>query len=376
MSLRVKRMAAAGLLRKAIPARGWQRYATGGVVVALAAAGAVAAGTATPAHAAHTTAHTTAASARSSTCTPPPSPYLAGFTQGNVSIPGDSIHYVIGGHGPALVLLPGWPLTWWEFHTIMPTLAKSYTVIALDLPGLGDSTFPADGKPNGDGFSGAEIAADLHAAIIQLGYGTENISILGHDVGANLAYDYARLYTNSVNRIMVLESALNGFGLESLYGAAFHFLLNMSAPPTPEDIINNQEASDAYLNYLYSFAAKPGAITQQDLKIWYAAYSCPQVREAGYDYYRAFAQDEAWDLKTAKPKLTVPLGAMGGQDSFGNFVATSFGNVDSNIHTIIAPGSGHYIPEEDPGFLAECASLFFSPDPPAKTPHGYAACRP
>jgi hypothetical protein len=135
MSLRVKRMAAAGLLRKAIPARGWQRFATGGVVVALAAAGAVAAGTATPAHAAHTTAHTTAASARSSTCTPPPSPYLAGFTQGNVSIPGDSIHYVIGGHGPALVLLPGWPLTWWEFHTIMPTLAKSYTVIALDLPG-------------------------------------------------------------------------------------------------------------------------------------------------------------------------------------------------------------------------------------------------
>jgi pimeloyl-ACP methyl ester carboxylesterase len=375
MSLRVKRTAAAGqkLLRKAVPARGWRRYATGGVVVALAAFGAVTAGTAQPAHAAHEA----AASAKSgASCTPPPSPYLAGFKQGNVSIPGDSIHYVIGGNGPALVLLHGWPLTWWEFHTIMPTLAKSYTVIALDLPGLGNSTFPANGSPSGAGFTGADIAADLHAAIFALGYGTENISILGHDVGANLAYDYARLYPTEVNRIMVLESALNGFGLESLYGDAFHFLLNMQPPPTPEHIINNAEASDAYLNYLYSFAAKPGAITQQDLKIWYAAYSCPQVREAGYDYYRAFSQDEAWDLKTAKPKLTTPLAAMGGQDSFGSFVATSFGNVDSNVHTIIAPGSGHYIPEEDPGFLAECATLFFSPDPPAKAPHGYASCLP
>jgi pimeloyl-ACP methyl ester carboxylesterase len=175
---------------------------------------------------------------------------------------------------------------------------------------------------------------------------------------------------------MVLESALNGFGLESLYGAAFHFLLNMSAPPTPEDIINNQEASDAYLNYLYSFAAKPGAITQQDLKIWYAAYSCPQVREAGYDYYRAFPQDATWDTTTNTTKLTVPLGAMGGEDSFGSFTATSFGNVDSDVSTIIAPGSGHFIPEEDPAFLTECADLFFATNPLSTAPSGYAGCVP
>jgi pimeloyl-ACP methyl ester carboxylesterase len=253
----------------------------------------------------------------------------------------------------------------------MPTLAKSYTVIAFDMPGLGNSTFPTTG-----GFTTADTAVRINEAVDALGYQTENISILGHDLGANVAYSYARLYPRSVNRVMVLESALNGYGLESLYGAAFHFLLNMSAPPIPEDIVNNVESSDAYLNYLYSFAVKPGAITTQDRDIWDGDYACPQNREAGYDYYRAFAANATWDTKTNKTKLGTPMAAMGGQDSFGNFVAQSFGDVDKHVTTIIAPGSGHYIPEEDPRFLAECANLYFSPTPPAKAPKGYATCLP
>jgi len=375
MSLRVKRTAAAGagLLRKAIPARGWRRYAAGGAVVALVAAGAVTAVTAVPAQAAHVQS-THAASVTDWQCTPPPSPWLPGFQQGNVSIPGDSIHYVTGGNGPVLLLLAGWPETWWAYNEVMPALAKNYTVVALDLPGLGNSTFPANGEPNGDGFTGADITADLHAAVAALGYGNQTIDILGHDLGANLAYDYARLYPSQVNRILVMESALNGYGLESLYGAAFHFLLNEQPPPTPEDIINNQEANVAYMNYLYSFANKP--VGQQNMNVFYAAYSCPQVREAGYDYYRAFPQDATFDTKTNTSKLTIPMAAMGGEDSFGNFVAQSFGNVDKDVHTIIAPGSGHYIAEEDPGFLAECASLFFSSHPPATAPKGFATCLP
>ena len=67
---------------------------------------------------------------------------------------------------------------------------------------------------------------------------------------------------------------------------------------------------------------------------------------------------------------------MGGENSFGDFVATSFQNVASNVHTIIAPGSGHYIPEEVPNFLSECATLFFSPNPPTTAPDGFASCLP
>lgn len=372
MSLTVKRMAAAGagLLRKAIPARGWRRYATGGLVVAFAAFGTVATVTALPAQAAHNQS-AQATSAKNGTCTPPPSPTLAGFTQGHVAVYGDnSIHYVTGGQGPVLVLLHGWPITWWEFHTIMPTLAKSYKVIAFDLPGLGNSA------PSTTGYTSADIATLIHEAVETLGYGGQKISLLGHDQGSNITYAYGRLYTDTVSREMVIETALNGYGLESLYSASFHFLFNMQPSTVTEGIVNNVASSDAYLDYMYSFVNKPNAITAQDKEIWDGDYACPANREAGYNYYRTFAQDATWDTSTNKSKLTILVGAMGGQDSFGNFTAQSFENVDSDVHTIIAPDSGHYVPEEDPVFLAKCATLFFSPNPPSTAPAGYAACLP
>ena len=368
MSHAIKRSAAAvaGLLRKANLARGWRRYAIGGLVVALGVSVTLAAVGAQPAQAAHgLPAQTT--SSNSGVCVPPPSPTLAGFQQGMVAIPGDSLHYVIGGSGPVLVLLHGWPMTWWEWHLVMPTLAKSHTVIAFDLPGLGNSAVPTSG-----GYTTADTAVRLHEAVAALGFG--DISILAHDLGVNVGYAYARLYPAQVQRLMVLDSELNGFGLEAAYGFSFHFLLNMQPPPTPEDIINNHEAEVAYLNYLYSFANKAAAITPQDKDIWYGAYSCPANREAGYNYYRAFPANETWDLATAKPKLTIPVAAVGGQDSFGSGVAQSFENVDTDVHTIIAPDSGHYVPDEDPGFTAECATLFFSQNPYQTAPKGYAAC--
>jgi pimeloyl-ACP methyl ester carboxylesterase len=372
MSLRVKPIAAAGagLLRKAIPARGWRRFAVGGAVVALAAAGTVTTVEALPAQAAHVQSAKATGSAWTNSCTPPPSPTLAGFKQGFVSVAGDSsVHYVIGGSGPVLVLIHGWPITWWEFHEVMPALAKSYTVIAFDLPGLGNSA------PATTGYTGADTATILHEATNALGY-TKDISLLGHDLGSNTAYVWARLFPAEVFREMVLETALNGYGLESLYSASFHFLFNMQPSNITEGIVNDRKSSDGYLNYLYTFVQKPGAITAQDKQIWDGDYGCAANREAGYNYYRAFADDATFDTSTNTSKLTVEVGAMGGEDSFGNFVAQSFDNVDSNVHTIIAPGSGHYIPEEDPVFLATCAGLFFNPNPPTTAPAGYESCLP
>jgi pimeloyl-ACP methyl ester carboxylesterase len=366
MSLGVKRSVAAGarLLRKAIPARGWRRYATGGLVVALGAFGTVMAVNAPAAEAAH---GQPAQAASSDACTPPASPTLAGFRQGMVSVPGDTLHYVIGGSGPVLLLMHGWPMTWWEWHLVMPDLAKTHTVIAFDLPGLGNSAIPTD-----FGYTTADTATLLHDGVTALGY--NDVSILAHDLGVGIGYAYARLFPNSVGRLMVLDSELNGFGLENVYGFSFHFLLNMAPPPTPENIINNTEAEVAYLNYLYSFANKPGAITSQDRSIWYGAYSCAANREAGYDYYRAFPKDAAFDVSTATPLLTIPVVAMGGAQSFGTGTATSLENVAADVHAIVAPDSGHYIPEEDPGFLQECADLFFSSNPNQQAPPSFAAC--
>lgn len=373
MSLRVGRMAAAGtgLLRKAIPARGWRRYAAGAIVVALAASGTVAATGALPAQAAHVRTAQAAAPAGQDACAAPASPRLAGFRQGTVAVPGDAaVHYVTGGSGPVLVLIHGWPITWWEFHAVMPALSQSFTVIAFDLPGLGNSA------PSTTGYDDAAVAAILHDAIGALGYGTQGISVLGHDLGSNVAYAWARLYPAQVTREMVMESALNGYGLEDLKADSFHFTFNTQPTAVTEGIINNRKSSDAYLNYLYSFDVVPGAITEQDRDLWDRDYACPATRENGYDYYRAGPANATFDTTTNTSKLTVEIAAMGGEDSFGGFTAQSFSNVDSNVHTIIAPGSGHYIPEEDPVFLSTCATLFFSPNPPAQAPAGFESCLP
>jgi pimeloyl-ACP methyl ester carboxylesterase len=341
-------------------------------VVALAATGTIVAVSAQPAQAAHRVAAQTAAH-RDDVCVPAPSPRLAGFRQGMVAIPGDSLHYVIGGSGPAILLIHGWPMTWWEWNTVMPNLAQTHTVIALDLPGLGNSTVPTDTPADG-GYTTPDAATRLHEAVAALGYG--NVSIMAHDLGVGIAYAYARLYPQSVNRVMVMESELNGFGLENIFPFSFHFGLNMSPSPIPEGIINNRLAVVTYLNFLFDFSDTQAAITTQDRHVWYDAYSCAANREAGWNYYRAMPQDKTWDLANSTPKLTIPVVAMGGGDSMGPGPAQSFANVDTDVHTVVVANSGHYIPEEQPAFVNECASLFFSADPNVQAPSGFEACRP
>src|SRR3954468_16487432 len=85
------------------------------------------------------------------------------FRDGMVRVDGATLHYVKGGHGPALVLLHGWPETSWEWHKVAPALAKTHTVIAIDLPGLGKSSIPSSG------FDAATTARRLHQAVVALG---------------------------------------------------------------------------------------------------------------------------------------------------------------------------------------------------------------
>jgi cephalosporin-C deacetylase-like acetyl esterase len=77
------------------------------------------------------------------------------FSHNTASVNDIKLHYVIGGHGPPVVLLHGWPETWYAWHTVMPALAKNYTVIAPDLRGLGDSSKPTTG------YDGKTVAEDI-----------------------------------------------------------------------------------------------------------------------------------------------------------------------------------------------------------------------
>ena len=125
------------------------------------------------------------------------------FSHHMAFVNGVQIHYVIGGHGDPVVLLHGWPETWYEWRHVMPALAKNYTVIAPDLRGLGDSSKPLTG------YDGKTVAEDIHQLINKLGFKT--IFLVGHDIGGQIAYSYAAAHPTEVKRLVVSDLTFPGF---------------------------------------------------------------------------------------------------------------------------------------------------------------------
>jgi len=282
---------------------------------------------------------------------------LPGFTHGTVTTEGVTLHYVRGGSGPPLVLLHGWPQTWWAWAEVMPTLAQTHTVIAFDLPGLGESGIPTTG------YDKVSAASRIRGGVRALGF--DQVSILGHDVGALIAYPYARDYPTEVGRLAVLETPLSGFGLENVYGARWHFGFNQTAAPVPETLIDNDDVS-TYLSWMFSSARHPERVDQE---AFFRAYASPTRRSAGYDYYRAMPTDIANNQANASRRLPMPVLAMGAQYAFGPLVANSFRQVADDVRAVTAPDTGHWLTEENPTFVAACAALFFGPPGvPAPTP--------
>jgi pimeloyl-ACP methyl ester carboxylesterase len=125
------------------------------------------------------------------------------FSRHMASVNGIQLHYVIGGHGDPIVLIHGWPQTWFEWRHVMPTLAKNYTVIVPDLRGLGDSSKPLTG------YDGKTTAEDIHQLVSQLGF--KRIFLVGHDVGSQPAYSYAAAHPTEVLKLVIMEYLFPGF---------------------------------------------------------------------------------------------------------------------------------------------------------------------
>ncbi|TDD81524.1 alpha/beta fold hydrolase [Actinomadura rubrisoli] len=290
---------------------------------------------------------------------------LPAFRDGTVPVDGGTLHYVRGGSGPVLVLLHGWPETWHEWHKVMPELAKTHTVVAFDLPGLGASSVPPGG------FDSAHTAARIHQGVAALGLG--KVAIMAHDLGVSAAYAYAHDFPSEVSRMAVLESALNGFGLENAYGVSWHLLFNQTAKPVPENLINDAAHTRTYLTWLFSSARYPDRIDQDR---YVRAYSNARHRSAGFEYYRAFPANTAYNKASSSTKVKIPILAMGSQYVFGAGVAQSFQAVATDVRTAIAPDSGHWIPEENPTYLKQCAGLFFGPAPTTPPTGDLETCAP
>jgi len=277
------------------------------------------------------------------------------FTHHTATVNGIQMHYVIGGHGDPVVLLHGWPETWYAWRHVMPDLAKNYTVIVPDLRGLGDSSKPTTG------YDGKTVAEDIHQLVTQLGFKT--IFLIGHDIGTQIAYSYAAAHPTEVKKLAVMELTIPGFappGRMPIWWGIFH-----QVPDVPEALVQGKEMM--YLSWFFSgLTYNPSAITKADIDEYVSHYSSPGGLRAGFEYYRAFPQDAIQNQNYSKTKLTMPVLALG-----GSFIPVLGGNITmpsiiygmkilaQNVTGITVPNSGHFIPEEQPQFLSDQLLKFF-----------------
>ncbi len=277
------------------------------------------------------------------------------FSHHTAFVNGIRLHYVIGGEGDPVVLLHGWPQTWYEWRRIMPALAKHYTVIAPDLRGMGDSSKPTTG------YDKQTVADDIHQLVRQLGFG--RIFLVGHDIGGMVAYAYAAAYPDEVWRLVFAESQLPGFGLEEAmdvsHGGSWILSFNMTLD-IPEALVAGRERF-----YFESALFKPAAynqaaIAEADIEEYIRCYSAPGGLRGGFEHYRTLLKDAEHNKESTKRKLTMPVLALGGDSYLGDRVLKSMQLVADDVRGVVLERCGHWLAEERPEYLVELLLNFFA----------------
>ncbi|MCY9662016.1 alpha/beta hydrolase [Paenibacillus chondroitinus] len=288
---------------------------------------------------------------------------LPGFQNGTKSVNGIKLHYVEGGKGEPLFLLPGWPETWYEYRKIMPELAKHYHVYSIDIRGMGSSDKPTTG------YDKKTMASDIYALMNELGY--KNIYIAGHDIGSTVAYAFAANYPHATKKLAMLDISHPDNNMLKLPLVApsgsydesnparvkFPWWWAFNAVPNlPEQLLHGKNLDIAY-NWAYDYLSydKP-ALTPQEKAIYLAAYAKPDALRAANDWFRTFRQDID-DFNTYK-KLSMPvLGIYGstGISDLGPFLKEN----TRNPKVVELKKTGHWIAEEQPEEVIKQFKEFF-----------------
>jgi pimeloyl-ACP methyl ester carboxylesterase len=278
------------------------------------------------------------------------------FAHHTIALEGVTLHYVTAGSGDPLVLLHGWPQTWYEWRRMMPELAQRYMVIAPDMRGLGDSSRPATG------YDKQTIAADIRQLVHKLGF--EQILLVGHDWGGPVAYAYACSHPAEVRRLAILDVTIPNETWERIpqitrRGGIWHLAFH-SVRDLPEALIQGRERT--YLSWFYRAAAyNPAAITEAAIDEYVRCYSAPGALRAGFEYYRAIFTDIDHNKENAKIKLKMPVLALGGERGFRSAPLKCMKELAEDVRGGVVERSGHWIPEERPDYLITQLLEFFLP---------------
>jgi pimeloyl-ACP methyl ester carboxylesterase len=274
----------------------------------------------------------------------------AAIASHDAEVNGVKVHYMTAGHGTPLILLHGYAETSLMWKPIIPALAERFTVIAPDLPGIGDSAIPDSGLDM------KSAAVRIHDLVKSLG--VQKAEVVGHDIGLMVAYAYAAQFPTEVTKLVLMDAFLPGVaGWEAVYNNPniWHFRFN---GPTPEALVQGRERT--YFDYFWNdFAAdKTHSIPEADRKAYAAAYARPGRMHAGWAYFVSFLQAAKDFAQLSQTQLTMPVLSIGGDKSLGEALGQQVKLVATHVTVIVLKDTGHWVLEERPKETTEALQKF------------------
>jgi pimeloyl-ACP methyl ester carboxylesterase len=281
------------------------------------------------------------------------------FTEQTARVGDVTINYVRGGQGSTLVLLHGYPQTWYMWRKVLPELAKYYTVIAPDLRGAGGSDAPAGG------YDKKTLAGDVYGLLVQLGL-DRDVSLVGHDIGTMVAYAYAAAHGDQVRKLVLTEGPIPD---QSLYQVP---ALTQKGPGSwnygffslpnglPEQIVDGREALWVE-RFTDSIAGQKTGIGDDDVREYARHLQDGAHLRASFEYFRALPQDIADNAEYGKRKLAMPVLALGARGSLEEAVPTQVAQYAEMVSGDVIEDAGHWIFEEQPAVLTARLMQFLKP---------------
>ncbi|MGW2939518.1 alpha/beta fold hydrolase [Streptomyces sp. NPDC001156] len=286
-----------------------------------------------------------------------PSGFTRTFTSRFVQAGGLRQHVVVGGNGPPLLLVHGWPETWYAWRLVMPTLARNFTVLAVDQRGIGLSDKPKDG------YDTRTLAGDLVALMDAFGH--RRFAVAGHDTGMPISYALAADHPDRVDRLAVAEAFLPAVtpsppmvSTAQVNDRLWHIPFNRLTEVN-EELVKGRE--NIYFGWQFTTKAERKL---PDYVVSYYVRMLSTQRNAlrgSFGWYRALDTTIAQDEQRKKHLLSMPVLAIGGAKSLGENVGNTMKLVAHDVQSEVIPGSGHWVAEEAPAELLAALTAFLAP---------------
>jgi len=268
------------------------------------------------------------------------------------------LHAVTGGDGPPLMLVHGWPQTWYAWRMLMPTLAQDFSVVAVDQRGIGLSDKPQHG------YDTATLASDLVALMDALGH--SRFALYGTDVGMPIAYALAADHRNRVDRLVVSEAPLPGispspplFLPPQLNERLWHLAFNQ-LPEINEQLVTGRE--DIFFGAEFDASAGTKKLPRDTVRYYIDTLAAdPDHLRGSFGFYRALPTSIAQNEQRKTRRLTLPVLAIGGAESSGEGVGNTMKLTADDVQTLVIPGCGHWVAEQAPSELLVALAAFLAP---------------